>query len=853
MPLRLLHSTLLTLSVAVAASASVAASTAGAASERQVGHAPSPPPGAQDVGALASQTTLHLRVILAPRDPQGLADFATAVSTPGSPLYRHYLRRGEFAARFGASPATIAAVESALRAAGLNPGPAAPNALSIPVDSSASTVSHALHVGFQRYRLRSGRVAFANTAAPSLPGGVAGAVRTVVGLNNLTVHRPLIQRPSTRSPRAVPQPQTSGPQACTAASNAASSWGAYLPANFATAYGMSSLYGAGDLGQGVTVALYELEPNSTTDIAAYQTCFGTSTSVGYATVDGGAGSGAGEGEAALDIEDVIGLAPQATLKVYQGPNNTNGPYDTYNQIVQDDTAQVISTSWGLCEAYSDGSELTAENTLFQQAAVQGQTIAAAAGDSGSEDCGDGTLAVDDPASQPYVTGVGGTTMTNVTPTERVWNNAGNGTGGGVSSKWRMPPWQTTSGAVGVLSSHTTGTTCGAPAGSYCRQVPDVSADADPNTGYTIYWSGSWGSIGGTSAAAPLWASLTALANASSGCSGKGPLGFLNPKLYTIAARAAHGSAFHDVTSGNNDVGSVNGGLFPAGTGYDMATGLGTPIGSGTSGLVNQLCGFSNATPTVTAVGPTTGPESGGQTVTITGSGFSGATAVHFGAAAATSYRVVGDSQISALAPAGSGTADVTVSAAGGTSSIGAADRYTYVATPATSTPAPPPTPTPTPTPTTNSSGTPTPVIQGPIAPPTPPQRSVSVSFSGALRGVLGGSVDATSVRLSRDGHGRIARVAARVTLRDAKGGTATVVYSFARGRHGWSGSVIVSDRRLGLKSRFRLAGKLHFSGAGAISGVARGRVRRGSATIHFALAAPSATAASLRAALAAVL
>jgi kumamolisin len=136
----------------------------------------------------------------------------------------------------------------------------------------------------------------------------------------------------------------------------------------------------------------------------------------------------------------------------------------------------------------------------------------------------------------------------------------------------------------------------------CREVPDVSADADPNTGYAIFYGGQWGGIGGTSAAAPTWAAFTALVNASSGCGGKA-IGFANPALYA-AAGTWFGSDFIDITSRNNDSTGTNGGRFTAGAGFDMASGLGTPVASA---LSTALCGGSGAGP-VTVTNP--GNQSG---------------------------------------------------------------------------------------------------------------------------------------------------------------------------------------------------------------------------------------------------
>ena len=613
--------------LAAASSAPVASAAASSARAVRVGEAPTLPARVKPLGALAGPTALGVAVTLQPRDPAALAAYATAVATPGSGVYRDYLSVAEFAQRFGPSAGQVEAVQSELRADGLRPGAVSANGLAIPVSATAAELARAFSVSFERYSLPTGRTAFANTAAPSLTASTAGLVQGVIGLNTLTVPqpaglarpvRPPRERSRARSRTSAPQVVTGGPQPCSTAVNDASDVGEYTADQLASAYRFSSLYGAGDEGAGQTVALYELEPDKPSDISAYQSCYGTSASVSYVKVDSGSGSGAGEGEAALDIEDVIGLAPKASILVYQGPNSGSGAYDTYNSIISQDKAKVISTSWGLCESSEGSSAASSENTLFQEAATQGQSIYAAAGDSGSEDCGTNSLAVDDPASQPYVTGVGGTTLSALgpPPAQTVWaddtssHECGGGScggGGGISSLWSMPSYQ--SGApssLNVINSGSSGSPCQAAGGSYCREVPDVSADADPYTGYSIYSDGQWTGIGGTSAAAPLWAAFTALTNSSSACNGT-PIGFANPVLYK-AAGSAYSSDFSDVTSGNNDITHTNGGKFAAGTGYDMASGLGTPIGSALSSTLCGGGGGGGTTPTVTVTNP--GSETG---------------------------------------------------------------------------------------------------------------------------------------------------------------------------------------------------------------------------------------------------
>jgi subtilase family serine protease len=589
-------------SLVCACLAAVAVAAPAAAAAVRLGSPPSLPSGARAVGSVPATTRLRVTVTLQPRDPATLAAFATEVSTPGSPLYREYLTPAEFARRFGATDAHIQAVEDSLRAHGLKPGPASPNGLSIPVSASARQLTTAFSTPLARIALAGGGSAIANQQAPAVDPSIAPDVQSVLGLDTLSAAQPLLVRAHAASATTEFKSHvaTGGPQACSAASQAAAANRAYTDDQIASAYGLSGLYAAGDQAAGQTVAVLELEPYDPNDIAAYEQCYGIGAQVSNVQVDQGAGTGEGSGEAALDIENLIGLAPQARVLVYEGPNSGSGPYDTFNAIITQRQAQVVTASWGQCEPLNGDGEAAAENTLFQEAAAQGQTILSAAGDDGSEDCYPASLSlqVDDPSSQPYVTGVGGTSLTAIgpRPSERVWNDGpmvGAG-GGGISSFWTMPGYQ--SGAASflhVIGSNSSGEPCRASSG-YCREVPDVSADADPATGYMIYWNGSdgagpgqpvgWQAVGGTSGAAPTWAALIALTNASASCAGR-PVGFINPGLY-YAAGAAYGSDFNDVTSGNNDMTATNFGEYTAGAGYDMASGLGSPNGAA---LAGSLC------------------------------------------------------------------------------------------------------------------------------------------------------------------------------------------------------------------------------------------------------------------------
>jgi hypothetical protein len=621
----------------------------------RVGQARALPRGAQFEAPLPAANRLQLTVALEPQDPSGLASFAEEVATPSSPRFRQYLGVSQFAERFGATPAQIALVRSALQAQGLTVGSATANDLTLPVSGTAAQVDRAFSISLTQVQLPSGRTAYANVQAPALPAGAARFVQGVIGLDDVALDQPQqASAGSQRSPapaRAQRQSTsavssrtgagslaapiaTGGPQPCEAARAVPEEFGGLgeTADQIATAYQLSSLYQAGDFGVGQTVALFEQEAFQPSDIAEFQACYGTSASVEAIDVDGGPTPFNGEdAEAALDIEQVVGLAPRAHVLVYQGPiEQSQAPIDIISRIVSDDRAKVISTSWGICERYTAQRVISAENTLLQEAAAQGQSFFAASGDSGSEQCEqykaeEFQLAVLNPASQPFATGVGGTSLYGLDaegnpvfpydgtlpPGEGVWNNGpyrsegGGGTGGGISAEWAMPSYQLgAAGSVGVINAESSGAPCGAGAG-HCREVPDVSADADPQTGYVVYidggtTEGGWTILGGTSGAAPLWAALTALANSSPACRGL-PIGFANPSLYAIAG-SAYSSDFRDIVEPSpssrafgfpptNNSTAFGVGPFAVTPGYDMATGIGAPLGPS---LAASLCALAEA-------------------------------------------------------------------------------------------------------------------------------------------------------------------------------------------------------------------------------------------------------------------
>jgi Pro-kumamolisin, activation domain/IPT/TIG domain len=654
--------------------------------------APRLPIGARVLHPTSPSVRLTASVFLRPRAPDALGAFAGAVGDEHSPQFGHYLDRGEFAGRFGPTRSRIDQVEQFLRGAGLRVQSLSSNHLEVHVAGTVGAFESAFRTHLANVALPRGVLGRTTTTPLQLPPDVSGAVVAILGLDDLDALRSDLVRPHPIPQRAhaagarragLLDPIPGAPTACASARRQASlSQMGLTDDQVAHAYGADGLYAAGDLGAGQTVAVFELEPFARADVQAFDACyFGADHTAQIQTVnvDGGPGTGVGSGEAALDVEDVSALAPAATIRVYQAPNTTPDAIDAYNRIVSDDVARVATTSWGLCEGdmlrYSPGA-LAAENVIFEQAAAQGQTLFSASGDSGNDACAYGNaypsspaLSVEDPASQPYVLGVGGTTALSITqpPTESVWNDGagGGGSGGGISQLWREPPWMLA--AVGAQSSPAP---CAAPAHGACRTVPDVAAFADPTTGITVYWYGEWNTFGGTSWSAPTWAALLAVINASPTCRSSSAtsrgVGFAAPLLYEVAGVPRdYASGFTDVMLGNNDVYGVNRGGYRARPGYDLATGLGSPEltaapGASGPGLAESLCGAAQGASSVRlgAVTPSLGATVGGTHFTLTGSAFapggrSDVRQVDFGTSPAASFTVISDTEITGMTSAAS--------------------------------------------------------------------------------------------------------------------------------------------------------------------------------------------------------
>jgi hypothetical protein len=576
--------------------------------------------GARVVGPALPAQRVSLELFFQPRATAGLQAAAMAVSAPGNASYHRYMTVTQFRARYGPPPARVAALDGYLRRYGATVGSVSANGLAQGVTGTARELGRALGTGWETVRTSSGHLELGMASAPRLPRHLAAAVSYVDGVAPWVVpHDNLVRFPARRQ-----RYEPAGAAAGNAPGCAGMAGAGMTPAQMATAFDFGGFYQHGDQGQGQTIGLVEYALADTAAIAQYQSCAGSDLAITY---DPSASPPhQKDPEVAADIEVIAALAPRASVVVYEADQSGTGlsPWEmAVSGTSPGGLPSVISSSWGACEAQTGmgPAYYSAEETLFEEAALQGQTVLVATGDDGSEGChsqdSSNALQVDDPASAPMVTAVGGTSSTTLEGPQTVWNSRnaspadclGTGcpvqgsSGGGESRVWAMPSYQATAaaGAPGGAGH------CKLGAGG-CRELPDVSALAgDP---YSQYCSGSvcggsnsWVSFGGTSLATPSWAAAVALSV---------PLcvtrpGFLNSMLYQDP------TAFVGrVTAGDNDLTGSQKGLYPASAAgsYSMATGLGYLGGVDLSG--GALCGPGNiassaaqgqAAPTTTLPGP----------------------------------------------------------------------------------------------------------------------------------------------------------------------------------------------------------------------------------------------------------
>ncbi len=499
-------------------------------SERQ------PPPGALRVGPADPAEPITVTVVVR-RRPGEPADSAVA-----------QLDRATFAETRGAQADDLAAVERFAHDHGLSVAESSPERRTVKLTGSVDDASKAFGVELHRYDHPEHGTFRGRTGHVFVPAELSGVVEGVFGLDD---------RPQLR-----PQFRIADPRAVTRS---------YTPVEVAQAYDFPT----GATGAGECVAIIELGGGyQQSDLDTYFGDLGLSVpTVTDVPVDGGTNSPAGDpgsadGEVLLDIEVVGAIAPGARIAVYFAPNTDQGFIDAVTTAVHDqaNAPSVISISWGGAESTWTAQAQAALDQAFADAVVLGVTVCAASGDNGSGDgVGDGRAHADFPASSPHVLGCGGTRL-ETGGAETVWNDGASGgaTGGGVSDTFDLPNWQS---SAGVPPSANPGRRVG-------RGVPDVSGNADPQTGYSVLVDGQQTTIGGTSAVAPLWAALVALLNEQRGKA----VGFLNGVLYESGD-----GALRDVTSGNNDLGDAPG--YTAGPGWDACTGLGSPDGAALAKLL----------------------------------------------------------------------------------------------------------------------------------------------------------------------------------------------------------------------------------------------------------------------------
>jgi kumamolisin len=467
------------------------------------------------------------------------------------------LTRARFNANHAADPAAVALVKRFAKEFGLKveAGTPEPGRRTIKLTGGVANMQKAFGVSLSHatidgvsYRVRDGSI--------YLPSELQGYVVAVLGLDNRPQAKPHFRVLGEQGTASAEAAQAGGFARAHAAGNSS-----FTPAQVGQLY----QFPQGTTASGQTIGLIELGGGFRhADIVAYFKSLGqkpptvVAVPVGTGKNNPGGPNGA-DGEVMLDIEVAGAVAPGARIVVYFAPNTDQGFVDAIAHAIHDTKYKpgVISISWGAPEIQWTAQAMTALDAACQSAAALGVTITVASGDNGSSDgVNDGKNHVDFPASSPHVLACGGTNLrgngSNISA-EVVWNGqpqGGGATGGGVSNVFPLPNWQAGANVPQP----------GTPSGG--RGVPDVAGDADPATGYVIRVDGKTMVIGGTSAVAPLWAGLIAVANHQNGKQA----GFIQPAIYA----AKNKSAFRDTTTGDN-------GSFKAGPGWDACTGLGSPI------------------------------------------------------------------------------------------------------------------------------------------------------------------------------------------------------------------------------------------------------------------------------------
>jgi len=532
---------------------------------------------ATDLGALSATRRMTVEVGLTLRNRAALDKYVHDINTVGSASYGQSLTPAQFLAAYGPTSANVQAVETYLTSQGLGSFAVEPNNMFVTAQGTAAQVEAAFNTPIHRFRLTlagQARTVYANTADAQVPTNLGGTVAAVLGLNNASrMSIPLHHK--TAATMATIQRSGEVPAAGTPAPPTSANLNGFHPPEYASIYDAAgvptgsntstAVFAEGNLTQ-VEIDLRQEEAMDKLPQVPYSV-----VPVGFQSADV---SGLDEWD--LDTQSSSGIAGNVQhLYVYDVGSLSDADVGMeFNKFVTQDVAKTGNASFGECESFPaiDGFMLMGDQ-IAENAAAQGQTIFASSGDTGSACAvvssngvpGSGLPEPEYPASSQFITSVGGTTLlaTNSTgspPDTYIAEVAWTGGGCGISLFETQPPWQ--SGNVDAPAG-------GAPpAAAFVmggRVVPDISMEADPNTGARIVVSGTVTQVGGTSLASPLsmgiWARIETAHNNS--------LGYAAPLLYALYKPMPQAyPGFHDITLGNT-------GACQTATGYDIATGLGT--------------------------------------------------------------------------------------------------------------------------------------------------------------------------------------------------------------------------------------------------------------------------------------
>lgn len=435
------------------------------------------------------------------------------------------------------------------------------------VDAKVSTVNQTFHTKLVQHKLN-GRTYYTPDPAmpPEVPTNIANQIVSVTGLDNYSTLNTGVSTARRSRFIALTQKQ---PADCSPSSST------YNTSQIAAAYGYNQFWKQGFKGQGMTVNLVEIDTYFQPDIDNYAQCVGFNTNNLHLSMVDGPPPPSSEPplESTLDIDMLMGLAPQATINDYQtGLANDQGVNDALQQIINDNaknvnSASVVSISLGGAENGETSSGVQAINSSLQQLVqVEHMTVFVSTGDCAAFGAGTyGQLTVQFPASDPYAVAVGGTEWSsgsNGSIDESAWSDSSAshsscnnswGSGGGLSTFFKRPSWEQ---GDGINNQYSNGD----------RQEPDISALADE---IAVYALGGWQSIGGTSAATPIWAAGLMLVNEALIHNANGVYYYSPGLFYEAINNTNRYQPYNDVTQGSNL-------YYPATTGWDYATGWGSP-------------------------------------------------------------------------------------------------------------------------------------------------------------------------------------------------------------------------------------------------------------------------------------